>query len=174
MQYLFLMLGYPGSGKSTFSEQLAQDFGWLRFNTDEARRYMFTTEAETVDVKLNPYVNGALDYATEVALDAGFSVVNDSNHNLAQSRQKLKIVATQCGAKTIVIRMKTPLRVAKQREVNRRLESDYIAISDERYDVLVGLLEEPTNDELTISIDGEANYTDQLKSFKEQLDNINQ
>lgn len=165
MPYLFLMLGYPGSGKTTFSKLLSQEYGLVHFNTDEIRRHMFTTRDEIIDVKLNPYVIGALDYAAEATLRTGVSAIFDANHNTVSERERRGAMAKRYGARTIIVWVKAAADIAWQRESQRRTDRAYVPIPDVRYNELVAALEEPTDNEMVITLDAESSPEEQLRVF---------
>ena len=56
---LFMMLGYPGSGKTTFARQLAETYGMVRISSDDLRPYMYKDVAAIRDTRNNPLVFGA-------------------------------------------------------------------------------------------------------------------
>src|SRR5215213_4896343 len=166
-QRLFLMLGYPGSGKSTFAKLLASQTGAVRINSDEIRRRMFAKVDDIKNPGLNPYVFGALDYAAEAILRAGYSAIYDANNNRLSERDKSRAIADQFAVPTIVVWIKTPLEVAKQREVERQKEGNYLAIPEARYNHIAGALEKPYPHERVIAIDGQLTADEQIISFAE-------
>jgi len=171
-QTLFLLLGYPGSGKSTFSKQLSTVRDIIRVNSDELRRYMYDDIEAIRNTKNNPAVFGALDYVTEQLLSAGKSVLYDANNNRRRDRIASQKLAAKYDADIIIIWVKTPLETAKQREGERALEKNYVRIPAERYKQLIERLQEPEASERVIVIDGLLPFAEQLQSFDAQLANI--
>lgn len=99
-RYLFLMLGIPGSGKSTFSRQLAEHEGFIYFNSDRFREAIFKDKtAQSYRRAGHAMVFGAMREATHQALRV-HSVVWDVNNNSYASRQQTARLATEVGAKT--------------------------------------------------------------------------
>ena len=166
---LFMMLGYPGSGKTTFARQLAETYGMVRISSDDLRPYMYKDVAAIRDTRNNPLVFGALDYMTEKLLDAGQSVVYDSNWNRMNDRKSARAVAAKRGAQAILVWIKAPLETARSREQERARAGEALAIPPERYEQLVARLQEPTSNEKVILIDGVMPFTEQLQSFETQL-----
>jgi predicted kinase len=84
--HLFMLLGYPGSGKTYFSEQLAKDSGAIRLNADAMRVATLGTIEKAREFNddtglQNSIVFGALDYAVLQILKSGNSVICDYQHN---------------------------------------------------------------------------------------------
>jgi predicted kinase len=166
---LFILLGYPGSGKSYFAKRLAADIRAVRLNADSIRHHMFSDEGSRFSPASFPLVIGALDYATTAILTAGYSVISDSSHNKRRTRAKARQLAESAGARMVVVWVKTPLEIAKEREATRELTADQVRVKPEDFDRLVANLEEPRPDELSIVIDGQAAPEQQLAAFNEQL-----
>jgi len=166
---LFLLLGYPGSGKSTFSRLLEKEQGLTRVNSDDLRRYMFEDIRQIHDPANNPAVFGALDYVTERLLQAGRSVIYDANNNRRKERRKHQKMAEGAGAQMIVFWVQTPLETAWQRNDLRTPESGYPAVPRERYDQIVRTLQAPTSDEKSVIISGLMPFEEQLASFNAQM-----
>ena len=166
---VFLMLGFPGSGKSTFARQLAEARTIIRISSDDIRPYMYTTTLAIRDIRNNPAVFGALDYVVGKLLTARMSVIYDANFNRRKDRKAHRLCAQRADARTILIWMKTPLEVAREREAGRATAGESLAIPSERYQQLVDRLQEPESEETVMTIDGLAPFEEQLRSFDEQL-----
>lgn len=169
---LFLMLGFSGSGKTTIAKMISQELGIPRISSDGIRRKMFNRVEDVKNAKLNPHVFGALDYAAEANLQLGISVIYDANNNRIAERAKSRAIADSCNAKTIIVWVKTPLAIAKKRELGRRADPNHLHAPEDYHDRLAAALQEPLAHELVIIIDGLAPAAEQLKSFKQQLGQI--
>lgn len=171
---LFLLLGYPGSGKSTFSRQLAASEDIVRVNSDELRTYMFADTEQIHNPGNNTAVFGALDYVTERLLKANCSVIFDANNNRIKDRAKHERLAADCGAQTVVLWVKTPLEVARLRDKERESIPGYTPIPPKRYDEIVAALQVPIGEEKVIAIDGLVSFEEQLASFRAQMASVEQ
>lgn len=180
-QYLFMLLGYPGSGKTFFSEQLAAEIGAVRINADAMRVAAFGTieAARKFDKEtglLNPIVFNVLDYAAGQVLRSGNSVICDYQHNNKSGRSKSGQVAIDNGATPIIIWLKTPRDIAIRRGSERDERLDQRKHSSEKMTMLVDrttrVMEAPSEDEQVIRIDGTIPFNDQYVSFQQQLDDI--
>lgn len=166
------MLGYPGSGKSYFARQLADSIGAVRLNGDGLRHKLFADEETRINPKNNPLVFGALDYATEEILRAGYSVIYDASHNKKRDRLNATRLAQPFGIMPIIVWVKVPVELAKLRNGSRTDTSTEPKAPEERFEQMAKGLQEPTHEEAVIIIDGTQPFEKQLVSFKTQFDSL--
>jgi predicted kinase len=110
---LFLMIGYPGAGKTTVAKIIAKLTGAVHLWADKQRREMFINpdHSHTENVQLYSELNNK----TQQLLKSGKSVVFDTNFNFYKDRVKLKKIADKYGADCKVIWLDTNREVSKQR-----------------------------------------------------------
>ncbi len=172
-QHLFIMmLGHPGSGKSYFTRQLAPILGAVRFNGDHMRVAMFK-DPRLATRDDNPKVFGAIEYAMQEVLKAGYPVVYDVQHNKLADRERLSQMAAEHGATPVIVWIKTPKAIALKRGTERQEQADQRRKTHEEMrasiDFFIEALEAPRPDELLIEIDGTVSFEEQLRSFNQQL-----
>jgi predicted kinase len=165
-QTLFLMYGYPGSGKSAFSKQLSGARDVSRLSSDELREHMWSDMETGRKPENASAIFGAIGYMTERLLEVSRSVLYDINCNKHDRRMT---VVGKYNVRTIVVWVQTPIENARTREMDRLSDPGYTAIPQERYDELVNDMEDPGADEIVIRIDGSVPFETQLKMFDEQL-----
>ena len=173
-----MSLGHPGSGKTYFTQRLADKTGAVRINADALRMNMFGSfdaarEFDKETGKLGQVIFKALDYATVQILKSGYSVIYDVQQNEKEIREKTSRLASDNNATPIVIWVKTPVEIALQRGQDRELTPDQqkhdyetMKASIEKH---MKLLEIPTAEEKVITIDGTIPFENQYVSFCEQL-----
>jgi predicted kinase len=151
---LYLMMGYPGSGKTTVAKIVSEATGAVHLWSDIERHLMFghPTHSEKESVKLYDELNRR----TEKLLGDGKSVVFDTSFNFRSDRYKLKEIADRQGAVTVVLWVTMPLGEAKRRSVGagRRRNGYHTRMTEEHFDELVSKLEPPAEDENVIKING--------------------
>ena len=151
---LYLLVGYPGAGKTTVSKLIAETTGAVHLWSDVERHKLFAqpTHARQESVQLYEHLNRR---AGEL-LAAGQSVVFDTNFNFAADRRKLRDIATRHGAETIVIWVTVPEEVAKARAVHAAYSRNgyNVSMTEQQFDAIVSKLEAPAEDEKVIKIDG--------------------
>lgn len=176
-----MFVGIPGSGKTTFTRQLAEQLDAVILGSDSLRIWMWgsreaiPSSQDGIEQKqqANMLTFGAMNYAANQILAAGKSVIYDCNANhLAEPQEKYKI-AKDHGARAVVVRIKVPYEVSLERVQQREDAHDQRQMSlDQAKRVLQRFtdeLEEPTNDEPMVVIDGQQPFSRQYDSFCEQL-----
>ena len=133
---------------------------------------MFTDEDTRRDPANNPIVFGALDYAAEQVLHAGYSVVFDASHNKKVDRARKERLGEPFGIKPIIIWVQVPVEVAKARLETREQLPDQPVIRPGRFEELVAAVQPPESHELCIKVDGTVPFTEQMESFSQQLQEI--
>jgi len=169
--YLFLMLGFPGSGKSYVAEWLAPHMKAVHLRGDEMRLRMFNeNHPELHTWRYQMQVIGAMQYAVGQVLEAGYSVIYDSNHNSVKGRKPMEDVARKSGATPVIVWVKTPLEEAKERVKKRTAKGGiYQTFGLDFVDRMANNLQPPTAREHTIELDGTQTIEEQRKSFEAQL-----
>lgn len=121
---LVLVGGLPGSGKSTFAQQLADDFGWTVLSSDEIRRDLGLRYEDLQDeVAYTPEtvakVYDAMRHRAEHLLGRGMSVVLDATWTSAKERAAARALADDNAATILEIRCEAPLATLRQRVRSR-------------------------------------------------------
>lgn len=181
MPLIVLFVGVPGSGKTTFTKQLAQEIGAIVLSSDSLRIAMWgdrtnvdanhaTSEMRAVANKLT---FGAMNYAAQQSIAAGHDVIYDANANRYEERREKYDIAERYGAKAVVIRIKVPYETSLMRLQDRVETHDSRRFERERAGQVIDRfmleIEEPTAIEKVINIDGEAPFKEQYASFTKQL-----
>lgn len=151
---LYLMLGYPGAGKTTVARIIHEATGAVHLWSDIERHKMFDrpTHSETESVKLYDELNRrAGAWLTE-----GRSVVFDTTFNFREDRHKLKSIADRAGADAVVLWVEMPVEEARSRSVGtgQRRNGYHTRMTGGHFDELAAKLEAPGKDEKVIKIDG--------------------
>ena len=151
---LFLLVGYPGSGKTTTSEHIRDLTGAVHIWADYERRIMFGNPTHLPDESLKLYER--LNNKTEQLLSEGKSVIFDTNFNFYKDRQHLRDIAAKYHARTVVVWITTPKETAKQRAVHERTLRNYYeyVLPETDFERMSNHLEEPSDDEHPIKLDG--------------------
>jgi predicted kinase len=170
-RYLFLMLGFLGSGKSYVSKWLTSHTKSVYIRADTLRWDIFGDDRPELYLPENKaIVNNAATYMAYQILESGrANVVFDANNNKQKSRRDLALMAQKAGAKTVIIYIDTPLDVAKQRTIEREKSEGHVLFEENLVEKMATRLEEPATDELTIRIDGLADAKAQQEQFDEQF-----
>jgi predicted kinase len=166
-----MMFGYPGSGKSFVAEWLTSRFSAVRIRADDLRIAMFDGDRPELYTPQNKaLVNNAIRYTYGQILRADkSSVVLDANYNQRATRRTFEDPAYRYGAIPIVVWVKTPIPVAKER-IQSRVETTGQVIFDPRIiEKMLKRMQPPKDDENVIVLSGLHSTKEQKASFEEQF-----
>lgn len=155
---LYLMLGYPGAGKTTVSEMISEVTGALHLNSDQFRLNMFK---KPLDISETEHENmyRMLDHMTEQALRSGKSVIYDANLNRYEHRQEKYDICKRTGATPKLIWVRTDPEEARKRatvEASRHLQHrPFGNMEPKTFERLISQLEPPKSSEPLITINGD-------------------
>lgn len=163
---LYLMLGYPGAGKTTTAKMIHEVTGAVHLWADDIRRERLVEPTYTHDENLVLYEY--LNKVAEQLLEAGQSVIFDTNFNFYTDRQKLREIASKHNAKSKVIWVTTNKDLAKKRATSDAHQQDTRVLGnmpEATFDRMSQNLELPHDDEETVEVDG----TKVSRDYIEQL-----
>ena len=152
---LYLMLGYPGAGKTTAAKLIAKQRHALHIWADDHRRTHYPEPHYNEEENQKLYLK--LNSQAEMALKSGQSVVYDTAFNHYADRKKLRSIAKEAGADTTLIWVQTPLDISKHRALNADLHTETRilgSMTGQNFGRLSDKLEEPRESENTITLDG--------------------
>lgn len=170
-RYVFVLLGFLGSGKSYVSRWLSPHTQAVYLRVDDLRLAMFGKDRPELYTYHNKsLVNNASRYAMVQILKSGqANVVLDGNHNSRRLRREIATEVAEHGATAIVVWVRTPLALSKSRTEVRKVTEGHELFDPDIVEKMAKRLEEPERDELVIVIDGQVSAAEQQKSFEEQF-----
>ena len=164
---LYLMLGYPGAGKTTAAGIISKLTGAVHLASDQVRLELFPQPSfsETEHQKLYQVLNER----TKEFLSQGRSVVYDANLNRYQHRQEKYEIAKQSGAQPILVWLQVDKKLAKQRATHE-LRNHLVPAEEnpaEMFERIVSIFEPPDKNETAMILNGTSLSDDYVK---EKLD----
>lgn len=168
---LISFLGFPGSGKTTFARQLAEEISAVTYNSDALRVSMFGS-LETIEQirqmqrsRLYDDVFGAMNYAAAQSLRAGHHVIYDAQMTKRRDRQRMDKLARDNGGQFVLIWLQTSPKAAIQRAQTREVRDDSHPYPLDKITMLVERFEQVTDmpgaDEHVVEISGEVPFRQQ-------------
>lgn len=151
---LYLFVGYPGAGKTTFANILQAATGAVHLWADDERWKMFEKPTHTTAESHQLYEH--LNTVTAELLKQGKSVIFDTNFNHRADRDYLRQIAIDNQAKTVLIWLTTPLETAHDRAVHSdTTRNGYtVNMTHEEFSSITSKLEAPGEDEKPLAFDG--------------------
>lgn len=151
---LYLMLGYPGAGKTTVAKYIQELTGAQRLSSDEVRMDLFKQPSfsQAEHTELYAYLN----QQTEHLLKSGKSVIYDANLNRYEHRQEKYDICKKTGVSAHLIWVTTERDLSKNRATDdsRKQYTPPHETLHTLFDRIADVIEPPHGDEPTIKIDG--------------------
>ncbi len=151
---LYLLIGYPGAGKTTVAKIIHEATGAVHLWSDVERHKMFGHPTHSTEESIELY--DELTARTQTLLAEGKSVIFDTNFNFHGDRVKLRDIANRQGADTVIVWITVPDEVARHRAVDQGVKRNgyHTRMTEKHFNEIIAKLEPPTKDEKVIKIDG--------------------
>lgn len=147
---VYLICGFIGAGKTTFSKKLAKSTGALRITKDEWMVQIFgnTPVEENFETFDNNVTKLAKDFAFQL-VERGIDIILDEGFWEKYQREELKKRIEKAGAKWVLYYVSTPLDEMKKRVANRSKNpgKESFEVSDEMFDSYLKYWHPPGKDE---------------------------
>jgi predicted kinase len=169
---LYMMLGIPGSGKTSVSEYIADITKAVHISSDQFRKHMFDNPENITETE-HDQIYSMLDYIATQILKSGKSVIYDANLNQYVHRQEKYAICARTGAAPKLIWVKTDKEIARLRateHADRHPEHrPFGNMRPETFERLLEQMEEPRNDEKATIIKGDEINISEIKTTIKNL-----
>lgn len=152
---LYLMVGYPGSGKTTTAQIIKQLTGAEHLWVDLERKQRFNIPTHSSEE--NDRLYHELNQRAGQLLAAGKSVIFDTNFNYFRDREKLREIAAAHHADCQLLWLQTEPALAKARATMADGTQSTRPLGDmdaKTFDRIALNLEPPRDNESFIAVDG--------------------
>lgn len=168
---LIMLYGFPGSGKTFFARQLADELQAAHVQADRFRAELF--EQPRYDQQENQIVDHLSEYMVQEFINAGVSVIYDVNTLRFAQRRLLRDMARKARAQSMLVWLQIDTESAFERVAkrDRRKTDDKYGISMDRttFDEITNHMQNPQRTEDYVVISGKHNFQTQraavLKKF---------
>jgi len=168
---MFLLYGYPGSGKTYFARQLCDELQAAHVHSDRIRAELF--ETPRFDKQENNVVTQIMRYMSEEFLGAGVSVVFDVNALRVAQRRTLRDMARKAHAEPVLVWFQVDADTAfnRNRKRDRRKTDDKFtaALTRKQFDTYAHGMQNPTSTEEYIVVSGKHTYQTQRSAVIRKL-----
>lgn len=172
---LVQLYGFPGSGKTYFARQLCEHIQAAHVQGDRIRNELF--ETPRYDKQENDVIAQLMDYMTEEFLQAGVSVVYDTNAMRMTQRHGLRELARKSHAQSLLIWLQVDAESSYQRTTQRdrrRSDDKYAAPMDRStFETVAGHMQNPQNTEDYVVISGKHVFKTQYSAVMRRLHELN-
>ncbi len=168
---LILLYGVPGSGKTHFARQICNYIHAAHVQADRIRFELF--EEPRFDKQENSVVNHLAEYMAQEFLNAGISVVFDTNAMRFSQRRILRDMARKAKVQPVLIWFQIDIESAFVRvnKRDRRKADDKYAVPLDRttFESVIGPMQNPTATEDYIVISGKHTFETQRSAVLKKM-----
>ena len=168
---VFITYGYPGSGKSYFGRQFAED-AHLAYVSSDLLRHEFI-ENPNYDKQENDTIDHLSSFMLENFLKAGVSVVYDCNNSRITTRKMINAIASRFKAETLIVWLQIDVESSFDRVNNRdarKIDDKYAEPLDRTsFEERVNKMQNPTEREDYVVVSGKHVYKGQKQAVYKKL-----
>lgn len=176
---IVLVMGYPGSGKTFFARQFAEQFSLVRISDDVIRFELF--EQPQFSKEEAEIIGRMRNYALSEVLKTKQTVVVEGTFLTSAERKSVYEIAKSAGYRTLVVWLQTDLQtsaVRATRRDRRNPDSKYaFALNKQQFESIRVTLQRPSEREDSVVISGKHAFKSQsltvikkiATSYSEQL-----
>ncbi len=168
---LILLYGFPGAGKTHFSNNITEHLESAVVQSDRIRSELF--EEPRYDAQENSIVKHLMNYMSEEFLNAGVSVVYDMNAMRKAQRHELREMARKKRAKTVLVWFQLDADTAFQRlnSRDRRTADDKYAMdyTQNEFRDYASHMQHPASTEDYVVVSGKHTFGSQKTAFFKKL-----
>ncbi|HUD06857.1 MAG TPA: AAA family ATPase [Candidatus Saccharimonadales bacterium] len=168
---IFLLYGFPGSGKTFFSRQFADEIKAAVVSDEQLRSQFY--ESPDYSSEQDKSVEHLLNYMSEQFLKVGSSVILDANSSSQAKRRQYRELAAHSKAGVQLIWLQLDVESSFNRVVNRdrRTADDKYAVQLDRtsFEDYISKMQNPTPTEEYIVISGKHAFSTQKNAVVKKL-----
>lgn len=171
---LIMVYGYPGSGKSFFARELTNHVQAAHIQDDRIRAELFGKP--NYSKQENQFVSQFMNYMTEEFLNAGVTVVYDTNATTEARRRQIMKLAKKINAQTLIVWLQIDMDSAYFRAHNRdkRKTDDKYAKPIDRttFEEVIKRMENPSKNEEYMVVSGKHTFLSQKNAVVRKLHDL--
>ncbi|NTW61682.1 ATP-binding protein [Candidatus Saccharibacteria bacterium] len=163
--HIIVMVGIPGSGKSTFAKSFAETFKSSIVSYERIQDITFTTP--TFSKQEAAVINQLVDLALDELLKTHKTIVLDSPMNSRVSRAEISKKAKSHGYEPLFVWVQADSKTAQKRLI--QLSKSRVVIAPEQFDTEVKKFTPLSASEKSVVISGRHTYSTQLRIVLKKL-----
>lgn len=171
---LIMLYGFPGSGKTHFANNMAQSLRAAHVQGDKIRYQLF--EDPRYDKAEDEIVDHLMEYMTEEFLDAGVSVIFDTNAISKRQRRSLREIARKKRVEHLLlwfqIHADTAFTRVSHRDRRRAEDKHAQPLDRPKFDEIIARMQKPGHDEEYTVLSGKHSFPMQQTAVLKKLYNL--
>jgi predicted kinase len=168
---LFMLYGFPGSGKTYYGRQLCEELQAAHLNSERVRLELFSDPR--YDRQENQIVKQLMFYMAEEFLSAGVSVVFDTTAMRQAHRRELTNLANKNKAETVLLWFQIDIESAFARvsaRDRRKFDDKYsIAMDRTTFEDFISSMQNPSRSEDYLVVSGKHTFKTQYQATIKRL-----
>jgi predicted kinase len=164
--FVIFLYGFPGSGKTAFARQLAEEVSVAHLQQDRLSQELYGENTDQTD-KLS---KNAMNYMSREFLRAGVSVIFDTDVHRLGERRMLRDAARQTKATPVLIWLQIDPETAYMRgqKRDRRKADDHFAkdYTPESYEAVLNRMQNPDHEDYIVISGKHTFHTQRAAVFK--------
>jgi predicted kinase len=166
--FIIMLFGFPGSGKTGFAKQFAENLGIAHLQEDRIASELFGERQPGDD----PALKRMMHYVTKEFLRAGVPVVYDADVPRLQDRRELREIAKQHKAGAVLVWLQVDAETAfarTQGRDRRKAEDKYAkAYTPTVFQSVLGAMQNPSHEDYVV-ISGKHTFHTQRNAVMKKL-----
>ncbi|MEI7683079.1 MAG: AAA family ATPase [Candidatus Saccharibacteria bacterium] len=163
---VILLYGFPGAGKTHFAVELSKAMNAAHIQGDRIRTELF--ETPLFNKQEDEIVSSIMEYMAEEFLNAGLSVIFDTNASRLVQRRALRSIANRIKGRSLIVWLQIDQESALARldGRDRRRNDDKYArpYTKEEFKLYVGAMQNPKDEDYVV-ISGKHTFTMQQNAI---------
>ncbi len=163
MNKLYLMCGFPFSGKTTLAQTLAVKTKSQYLSLDDIMRQRGLDLSQAQPVEEWEKAHQVCLQRMDMLMREHISIVFDDTNNLRKLRDRFRHLAIQHQYQVLIIFMNIPLAELERRRKQGLLSKERNSLPDEVFYMVIEHFEKPEKDEQILIFDGTMNMNDWIE-----------
>jgi predicted kinase len=167
--FIIMLYGFPGSGKTSFSRQMAEELGVIHLQEDKIRIDLF---GDNISAGAFKGARKVLNYMAHDYLRAGISIIYDAGVIRASERRKVREIAHMTKATPLLVWLQadpdTTFERTQKRD-HRKADDKYAFVYDEdTYRNILSHMQNPENEDYIV-VSGKHTFSSQRSTVIKKL-----
>jgi len=171
---LLITMGYPGSGKTFFARQFAENYSLPRISEEIIRFELF--EKPLFNVDEDEIIERIINYALTEIMKTKQTIVCDGSYLTHSHRKRIYDLAAKNSYRTLTVWLQTDIETSTKRALirdKRNIDNKYeFSIDKQTFKRIADTLQRPTEKEQAVVISGKHAFRSQCLTVLRKITSI--